>query len=996
VKRKDLLTSFRSTGALGLAVLLALSACAQGDPASIASGTDTYEFPQALLDAGEAATRADSVTATTVPGLSAEREPVAPPPPRAAIEALEANGRPLPLPSSALLPATGPLAPSVITADGDRRLLKDVSVSVAYDPAAGFTVDPAGWWVVNYPLERIVGTEGRTSEEISIALLGRPPTDVTNYYFYTAPASGEKIQQLPAADGPAPIAVTGGPDLVVNNQHPEASDDNKGTWAHPLRTISAAAARAVPGDTIHVYPGVYREYVEIAADGTSDAPIRIEGIRGASGAMPVITGNEPFPQDAWAEVEGYPDVYRADAFTGLPGTVSVDGDALDEVSAPWDLEPGQFVVTSGGDAYVDPRFDGDVSPRAGTLVSFGQSQYQWEIKATDGGGFVDLGSEFGEDFEGGVYWGSAWVWVERPRAIADYQWYGTEDFDLQVSGPFRAGRVNGSELSEQPFSYRVWLDGDLLGGGAAGGEGIEAVDAAHVEPGRGDFGESWHGVVMREGWHHLVFQWDTTSAAHGTEATPMFRFGLPEAIGSAVTTATRPSSLRRAGSGPTQPYVSEYIVLGPVPSEYEPTVYLRMAKNTDPNQLDIDMAARSGPVVSILGDFVELRGFEIRHGAQTEGQSLVAVGRRGDETSADHFVQGVVVDGNTIVGSEYTGIDVAVSGDQAVAPIEIINNWVLNPGAVGIAAGGSSDRLTAATLNDWAPGRSRVKVAHNTIVGAGAAGYDLKSSASGILFEKMAGSTIAYNTISGGGPGITLRGENYGIRVDGNRISDPWGWGIGVDANPGPNLIANNLVTGLRNGPEWIKAHLLTWDSDQTWIINNTTDGEWGIETGWYGDIGSWGAGGPENFNRIDLDTWEMSIFRRTYINNLLLGSYLGGIEDYQGNWGETDTFDTNLREVPSPDPFDYLEDGAEKADVRRDFVDRNDGDYRLRMSSELNDVGAVNMTSRLASHDFFGLLRHFDETTSVGAFRPSRDVAPGASVIEVELADGNVVRIDG
>jgi hypothetical protein len=883
----------------------------------------------------------------------------------------------------------------VITADGERRLLQEVTVAVSYDPESGFVVEPAGWWVVNYPLERIVGTEGRTADEISTALLGRPAADVTNYYFYTAPGPGEKAPELPEPDGPAPIRVTAGPTLVVDNQHPGASDENSGTMAHPLLTISAAASRAVPGTVIHVYPGIYREQIEITADGTPEAPIRIEGIRGAAGSMPVITGNDLFPQDAWTEVDGMSGVYRADAFTDLPGTLSVDGTALDERSAPWELDRGEFVVTTGSEAYVDPRFDGKINPKEGKLATFGQSQYVWEVKATDGGGFVDLGTEFGESFDGGVYWGSAWVWVDRPRSIDDYQWFGTDDFDLQVSGPFRSGRISGAALSKQPYAYRVWLDGELLGDGVGAGDGVEAATLAHPEPGRGDFGETWHGVVVREGWHQFVFQWDTTSAPAGTAVAPLFRFGLPEAIGPSVTSAARPSSLRRAGSGPTQPYVSEYMVLGPVPAEYSPSVYVRLPGNADPNDAAIAMAARSGPVVSILGDFVELRGFEIRHGAQLEGEALVAIGRRSGDAD-DVFVQGAVVEGNFVHGGEHTGIDVAVEGDQAVVPISIFNNWVTDVGAVGVAVRGSSVRLTAPTLNDWAPGRTRVIVGYNTIVDSARAGYDLQTDASGILFERMAGSSIVYNTVVGGGPGITVRDESYAVRVDGNRVVDPWGWGIGVAANPGPNLIANNVITGLRIGPEWSKAHLLTWDSDQTWIINNTTDGEWGTETGWYGDVGSWGAGGPENFNRIDLDTWEMTIFRRAYINNLLLGSYLGGIEDYQGNWGETDTFDSNFREVPDPDPFDYLEDGAEEADARRDFVARDDGDYRLVSSSELNDAGAVNMTSRLATHDFLGLLRYIGDSTSVGAFRPSHDVAPAASVIEVELADGTVVRIDG
>ncbi|MEA2002526.1 MAG: hypothetical protein U9N84_11690, partial [Actinomycetota bacterium] len=141
---------------------------------------------------------------------------------------------------------------------------------------------------------------------------------------------------------------------------------------------------------------------------------------------------------------------------------------------------------------------------------------------------------------------------------------------------------------------------------------------------------------------------------------------------------------------------------------------------------------------------------------------------------------------------------------------------------------------------------------------------------------------------------------------------------------------------------------------------------------------------------------WDMTMFRRSYINNLLLGSYLGGIEDYLGNWGEIDTFTSNLREVPSPDPFDYFDDGAEKVSVARVFVDRDAGDYRLVPSSDLNTAGAANQTSRLATHDFYGLLRLAEGEASVGAFRLDPEIAAGASVIEVEFTDGTVVRIGG
>jgi hypothetical protein len=991
VTRKDRRTSAAKAVSAALALVLALGGCARPEFGGSEPGDD-YVFPEELVAAG-AQTASNTTTTTTVPMLSEEPEPEVPPPPAAA-EALEANARPLALPSAALLPGVDRLEPSIVTPDGERRLLQDVLVDVSYDPDTGLVVDPAGWWVINYPLDRLADAAGRSVEEVSEALLGTPLDEVTNYYFYTAPTGGAEVPEPPPAVGPAPIRVTPAPDLVVNNQHPKASDENPGTSAEPLLTISEAVSRAVPGSVIHVYPGTYRESVVVDADGQQDAPIQIQGIRGASGAMPLITGDDPLPAGAWTEVDGLRGVYRTDDFTGLPGSLVVDGDRLVERSAPWDLDRGEYVLSNGSEAYIDPRFDGDARAREGSVFDFGESKYIWEVKPTDAGGFVDLGSEFGEDFAGGVFWGSAWVWVDRPSGLSDHEWYRPYDFDLQVSGPFRAGRITGLPLDEQPYSYHIWLDGEPLMGNIYDTAENGEASLPHPELGRGQVGETWHGVVMDEGWHHLVFQWDTTGES---SADPTFRFGIPEVIGTAVSSAAQPARTWRAPSGEPLAYISEYMVLGPVPANDEPTVYLRLEGDEDPNDHVVEMAARSGPVVSIRGDFVEFEGFDVRGGAQQEGQSLIAVGRRSDDPSQDAFVQGAVVAGNLVTGSEYGGIGVAVEGDQGVAPIVITNNWVTDAGAVGIWAAGSSNRLTADTLNDWAPGRTRVSVTNNRIVNAGWAGYSRQRDVSAIKFERMTGSSIMYNTIVGGGPGITLRAESYANRVDGNRVIDPWGWGIGVEANPGPNVVANNVITGLRAGPEWLKAHLLTWDSDRTFLINNTTDGEWRNEIGWYGDVGNWGAGGPDNFDRVEFDTWDLTIFRRTYINNLLLGSYLGGIEDYEGNWGETDTFNANYREVPSPDPFDYFDDGAEKANVRWAFVDRDDGDYRLVESSDLNTLGVVNQTSRLATHDFYGFIReNSDGAASVGAFRAPVDVAVGSSVIEVEFRDGSTVIAGG
>jgi hypothetical protein len=69
---------------------------------------------------------------------------------------------------------------------------------------------------------------------------------------------------------------------------------------HPLKTISAAAELAQPGDTITVHAGVYRERVDPPRGGTSDTS-RIT-YQAAPGEKVVITGAEP--RKGWENVGG--------------------------------------------------------------------------------------------------------------------------------------------------------------------------------------------------------------------------------------------------------------------------------------------------------------------------------------------------------------------------------------------------------------------------------------------------------------------------------------------------------------------------------------------------------------------------------------------------------------------------------------------------------------------------------------------------------------------
>lgn len=130
---------------------------------------------------------------------------------------------------------------------------------------------------------------------------------------------------------------------VVDNQHPQAADGNPGTREAPLKTISAAAARAVAGDEVLVRPGIYREAVTLTNSGAPGKPIvfRSEVVRAAviSGADIVTNlqaegvGVVSFPIAAPGQV-----TYLG----GNPQWVYLDGLPLERADTRDRLIPGTF------------------------------------------------------------------------------------------------------------------------------------------------------------------------------------------------------------------------------------------------------------------------------------------------------------------------------------------------------------------------------------------------------------------------------------------------------------------------------------------------------------------------------------------------------------------------------------------------------------------------------------------------------------------------------
>lgn len=106
------------------------------------------------------------------------------------------------------------------------------------------------------------------------------------------------------------------------------SDSAAGTVDQPLRTISHAARRAMPGDVVRVHEGVYREWVKPSRGGTSD--LRRITFEAAPGERVTITGAEQVSE--WEFVNGT--VWKASVDNSVfgdfnPFAEEIDGDWID-------------------------------------------------------------------------------------------------------------------------------------------------------------------------------------------------------------------------------------------------------------------------------------------------------------------------------------------------------------------------------------------------------------------------------------------------------------------------------------------------------------------------------------------------------------------------------------------------------------------------------------------------------------------------------------------
>jgi hypothetical protein len=180
---------------------------------------------------------------------------------------------------------------------------------------------------------------------------------------------------------------------IVDQRHPQASDQNAGTAEAPFKTIGKAAGVAAAGDTVTIRSGVYREAVVIEKDGTPAQPIRFQP---DVAAHVVVTGADvlrdltrepgedavfsaPWPHRflGWSTNRAHPD----DEFHRLIGRaeqVFVQGYALRQVLNRGQLGRGSFFVDEGAKRlYVCSADAGDLTK---LRVEASVREVLWEVK----------------------------------------------------------------------------------------------------------------------------------------------------------------------------------------------------------------------------------------------------------------------------------------------------------------------------------------------------------------------------------------------------------------------------------------------------------------------------------------------------------------------------------------------------------------------------------------------------------------------------------------
>lgn len=704
------------------------------------------------------------------------------------------------------IPEAPPLLPTVVTAGGQRRFISEFpDLKVGWDGNRFFS-NYRNWWIVNYPLDHVMVKDGGTFDAAARER-AFGPKPLKNWYLRVP---GEARPEPPPATRPAPIELDPHPTIVVDQADPTAQ----------YRTVASALKAATAGDVIRVKYGVYRE----GGLKMTCPNVTLEGERDAKGRLPVITANRLFPKDAWTK-SGWKDVWEADTFTKLEGSVSLDGRKLRERNRPEELVGDDYCHSHFSETFTHLR-----EPPRGTKFA--------RVVATTNG-FIDVADP--KFPKGSVRFARTWVWVEPKARGGKVVW--DPRFPLPVAGvvktkgEFRVGRQNGSGLGATSNNWRIRVNGEFIPAFVyATAESDDHNRAhAHIEYGRNDVIRKFE---LKEGWNELEFAFDTTCRPENTD----FSFPVPKGVERWAVSASEPRDKSKRGDAEWTTYLSEIELSDSIaPGQRLCRTYLRLKDGGDPNGRELDLSAFES-VLKVSADKCRVRGLEFRHGSQFQQRALVKVSGAGN-----------VIEFCQVTEPMIKGVSIHLGRGQEAEPIVVRGCRVIAPGNVGIGANAEARdaTLTAENQNTTAGRRSRCVLEYNYVSDNNWGGHQALWESGGFKVCNLTGCVLRYNVFEGGaGPGIWMDWQHYNNRIEGNLGLHGWGFLVGIEASPGPNLVCNNIAIDQRPGEVWFRSPFLAWSTGKYWCLHNTVDGRHNAFPAWKGLKGA-GAiyldeGGPD------------------------------------------------------------------------------------------------------------------------------------------------------
>lgn len=530
------------------------------------------------------------------------------------------------------------------------------------------------------------------------------------------------------------------------------SDTNSGSAAAPLKTIQAAANKAMPGDTVTVRAGVYRECVNPPRGGLSDAK-RIT-YQAAPGEKVVVTGSEVF--DQWQRVNG--DVWKL----ALPNTYfGAFNPYAEKVHGDW--FGGQGRVHRRGNVYLNGTWLAEAPNEAAATAPTGPPMWFATVDgvADDNPGYlVNI------------------VTLRQPNgkavaAAAAAARSGTQNAACSEGGQCVGFITQGCWLRYNAFDFGAGAETVEIRAAAISGAGgvVELRDGHFDGPLLGTCE-----IQPTGDWQ----KWQTFAAKIKRTSGKKDLFLVFKSLASAKAAVATGSDAKT-------------------------TITARFPSGTDPNKGAVEVCVR--PTVFTPEktniDYITVRGFELRNAATN--WAAPTAGQVGLVTA--YWCKGWIIENNEICFSRCCGIALGKYSDQWDGKRGSTEGYYLTIEDALKKDGWSKERIGGHMVRDnhihhcgqtgivGSLGCAFSRIEGNDIHDCNMQGIWSGAEMGGIKFHGAIDTVIADNHIyrNGAPGGLWLDWMAQGTQITGNLFHDNVGHDLFTEVDHGPILATNNI-----------------------------------------------------------------------------------------------------------------------------------------------------------------------------------------------------------